>query len=258
MSELPKTVRRLRTERKLTQRQLARSIKVSASLITAIENGRLIPQPDTTDRLDLALGAEGKVREAVATARDEATELWLRPWTYHESRATMLRWFEPSLIPGLLQTEDYTRAVLRGGRLPESEVERTTKDRRERQAATVGRPDPPMLTAVIGEFALRCGPPEVMKDQLDHLISATHQTRTQVLVIPNGTGLHAGLAGAFVLATLPGRQRVGYVDGPLRGDVTTDADDIAKLELAWEIVSGLALPVDLSRKLIEKVADEYE
>ncbi|MEE6261298.1 helix-turn-helix domain-containing protein [Plantactinospora sonchi] len=242
----------------LTQDQAGAAIRVSGSLIAAIENGRLVPQPDTAAQLDELFGTGDEVQRAAEEAREDARPPWLRPWTEHEQRAVLLRTFEPMLIPGLLQTEAYARAVLAGGRLSPAEVDRTVQVRRERQAATVDRDDPPMLSAVIGEFALASGPPEVMRDQLKHLLDMSQRPKVQVLVVPRSAGLHAGLAGAFVLATLPGRGRAGYVDDQLRGRLVTDGGDLDRLEVSWEIVTGLALPVNLSRDLIAKAINDHD
>ncbi|MFC6015421.1 Scr1 family TA system antitoxin-like transcriptional regulator [Plantactinospora solaniradicis] len=242
----------------MTQDQTGAAVKVSGSLIAAIECGRVVPQPDTAERLDAFFGTGDEIQRAADAAREDAQAPWLRPWTENERRALLLRAFQPNVVPGLLQTEAYTRAVLRGARLPEEAVERTTQVRKDRQAATVDRPEPPMLTAVLGENVLHCGPPNVLKGQLEHLIVVGHRDRVQVLVVPSAVGFHPGLAVPFVLATLPGGARAGYLDDQLRGRVVTDPADLSGLELAWEIVTGLALPVDQSRDLIVKAVEEHD
>ncbi|AVT36338.1 hypothetical protein C6W10_07485 [Plantactinospora sp. BB1] len=258
VSDLREILRKQRAAKRLTQDQAGAAINVSGSLIAAFECGRLVPQPDTAERLDAFFGTGDEIRRTAETAREDAQAPWLRPWTDNEKRAVLLRTFEPNLIPGLLQTEAYSRAVLRGTRLPDEAVERTTQVRKDRQAATVDRVDPPMLTAVLGEAALHCGPPDVLKEQLDHLVDVGHRPRVQIRVVPRSAGLHGGLSGAFVLATLPGGVRAGYLDDQLRGRVVTDVDDLHGLELAWDIVSGLALPVDQSRDLIVKAVEEHD
>lgn len=170
----------------------------------------------------------------------------------------MLRWWEPLLLPGLLQTEQYARAVLRGGWLPDDVVERAIQVRRDRQATTIDRPSPPRISAVIGEFALMSGPPEVRREQVKHLLNLSERAEVRVQVVPRSAGLHAGLQGAFVLATLPGSRRAGYVDDQLRGRVVTDAGDLDQLDLSWEIVSGLALPVQPSRDLLQGVINDHD
>lgn len=255
VSDLRKIMREQRAKLGLTQAKTGRAINVSGSQIAAIENGRLIPQPPTAARLDALFGTGNEIQKAAEAARNDAQPLWLRPWTEQEAKATLLRAWEPSLIPGLLQTEAYTLAVLRGSRLPKQAVERTAQVRKDRQAATLGRADPPMLSAIIGEAALMCGPTDVLKEQLEHVLRMTELPHVQVLVVPWSAGLHAGLSGAFVIATLPNRHRVAYVDDQLRGRVVA-GPEVERLELAWEIVSGLALPVHLSRDLIKKAVDQ--
>lgn len=256
MSQLRKILRAQRAQRGMTQAKAGAAINVSGSLIAAIENGRLIPQPSTAAQLDEVFGTGDEIQRAADAARDDAQPPWLRPWTEQEAKATLLRTWEPHLIPGLLQMEAYTHAVLQGSRLPKRAVETTAQVRKERQAATLGRTEPPMISAIIGEAALRCGPPDVLKEQLVHILELSQLPHVQVLVVPWSAGLHAGLSGAFVIGNLPHRHRVAYADDQIRGHVVTDGQDLDRLELAWEIVTGLALPVHLSRDLIMKAVDQ--
>jgi len=242
----------------MTQAQLGRAIKVSASLIAAIEQGRAVPQPETAAHLDELFGLGDEIQRAADVARDDARPPWLRPWTEHEERATLLRWWEPMLLPGLLQTEEYARAVLQGSWLPDDVVDRAIQVRRDRQAATIDRPSPPRLSAIIGEFALMSGPAEVRREQVKHLLDLSERAAVRVQVVPRSAGLHAGLNGAFVLATLPGNRRAGYVDDQLRGRVVTDGGDLDQLDLSWEIVSGLALPVQPSRDLLQRAINDHD
>ncbi|MDW5328608.1 DUF5753 domain-containing protein [Plantactinospora sp. KLBMP9567] len=118
--------------------------------------------------------------------------------------------------------------------------------------------EPPTLSAIIGEFALTFGPPEVRRKQLQHLLELSQRSKVQVLVVPRSAGLHSGLQGAFVLATLPASRRAGYVDDQLQGRVVTDGGDLDQLEVSWEIVSGLALPVQPSRDLLQRAITDHD
>jgi len=258
MSTLREILREQRIRAKMTREQTGAAVGLSGASIAAFEQGRMIPQPDTARRLDEVFKTGDTIQRAAEEARDDARPTWLRPWTEHEQRATMLRCFEHSLIPGLLQTEAYTRALLRSAMLPDDVIERTTQVRRERQAATIGRANPPMLSAVICEVALTYGPAAILKEQLVHLIELSQRPQVQILIVPRSAGLHPGLAGAFVLATLPHRGRVVYLDDQLRGRTVTDGSDVDELERSWEIVRGLALPVSLSQELIMKAIDEHD
>ncbi|MEO3927077.1 helix-turn-helix transcriptional regulator [Micromonosporaceae bacterium B7E4] len=258
MNDLREILRAQRTRAKRTRDQVGAAVGLSGASIAAFEQGRMIPQPDTAERLDEHFKTGDQIQRATREAREDARPTWLRPWTEHEQRATMLRCFEHSLIPGLLQTEAYTRALLASGRLPEEAIDRTTQVRRERQAATIDRPSPPMLSAVICEVALSYGPVDVVKGQLEHLIEVSRRPQVQILVVPRAAGLHPGLQGAFVLATLPARGRAVYLDDQLRGRSVTDGADVDELERSWEIVRGLALPVSLSQDLIMKAVNNHD
>ncbi|WP_422770903.1 helix-turn-helix domain-containing protein [Plantactinospora sp. WMMC1484] len=258
VNDIREILREHRRRAKLTRDQVGAAVGLSGASIASFEQGRMIPQPDTAERLDAHFKTGDTFQRAAQEAREDARPTWLRPWAEHELRATMLRSFEHSLIPGLLQTEAYTRALLRSGRLPEDVIDRTVQVRRERQAATVDRPNPPMLSALIGEAALTYGPPDVVKGQLEHLLEASRRPQVQILVVPRTAGLHPGLAGAFVLATLPARTRAVYLDDQLRGRTVTEGADVDELERSWEIVRGLALPVSLSQELIARAIGDLD
>lgn len=184
---------------------------------------------------------------------------WFRPWAELEQDATGIRWYEPLLVPGLLQTEGYARAVLgTGGLLPPSEVDLIVASRLERQAV-LGRDAPPQLVTVIDEVVLRrlVGDRAVMSGQLTHLAAVAEWEHVQVRVIPAESPWHTGLAGPFVLGRLPDGTELAYLDNQLRGQVVTDPVDIASLGRRWESVTGEALPQRRSIELIREVATTW-
>lgn len=254
---LPRILKFLRASNSLTQERLAEQLNVSTSLIAKFETARLIPMPDTAKAMDDLFGTGELIQETAAEVRKTTPPEWFRPWPDIEAEAESLRWFEPLLIPGLLQTEAYTRAVLVGGKLTEEETTETIAIRAVRQSATLDRVSPPMFTAIICEASLRRGAPDIAKGQLEHLLDVGHRTRVQILVIPETDELHAGLSGSLVIAGMPNGERIGYVDDQLRGRVTTDAAELTALERTWDALSGLALPLAQSRDLIMKVLDEH-
>ncbi|MEU7753577.1 Scr1 family TA system antitoxin-like transcriptional regulator [Micromonospora sp. NPDC049171] len=184
---------------------------------------------------------------------------WFRQWAELEQDATGIRWYEPLLVPGLLQTEGYARAVLgTGGLLPPSEVDLIVAGRLERQAV-LGRAAPPQLVTVIDEVVLRrlVGDRAVMSGQLAHLAAVAEWEHVQVRVIPAENPWHTGLAGPFVLGRLPDGTELAYLDNQLRGQVVTDPVDIANLGRRWESVAGEALPQRQSIELIREVATTW-
>ncbi|MFV2018934.1 helix-turn-helix domain-containing protein [Micromonospora sp. LOL_023] len=255
MSELTVEIRRLRIAGGMNQSKLAAALRVSKSLVAGFESGRHIPQADTATNLDRVFGTDDKIQKLSAEAREDRYP-WMRPWVEHERRALLLRSFEPLVIPGLLQTEGYMRALLATSTMNDGWIDDLVRTRLERQAATLGRENPVVISAIISEFALGRGPREVMKDQLGHLVDLGHRPSVKVRVLPDEAGLHLGLSGAFVIASLPDGRRCGYLDNQLKGTVVSGHGEVAELELAWESVDGLALPVVQSRDLMLRMIDE--
>ncbi|WFE61674.1 helix-turn-helix transcriptional regulator [Micromonospora sp. WMMD712] len=167
---------------------------------------------------------------------------WFRPWTEIEREATGLRCFESVVIPGLLQTEAYARAVLACGPLV-ADADDHVEMRLQRCAAVFDRPRPPLSVFVVDEAALRRGKPEVMRPQLDHLLAMAQRPMVMVYVLPLSAGLHPGRAGPFVIATTPDGDDVGYLDDQAAGHIT---NDVAPLWAVWDTVRSLALPRDQS------------
>ncbi|GLX07937.1 DUF5753 domain-containing protein [Microbispora sp. NBRC 16548] len=174
---------------------------------------------------------------------------WFGKWRDKEQVATTLRTYEPLLIPGLLQTEAYARVVLR-------DDDAAVEGRLHRQLIlTREEPQPPILRCVIDEAVL-CRPiggSEVMREQLAHLI-ATVGPRLSVQILPHG--MHSGLLGGFVIATLEGGSDVLYAETAVRGITTSDVEDVAAAIERFEAIRTEALPLTMSLELIRKTAEE--
>jgi transcriptional regulator with XRE-family HTH domain len=206
-------LRRLRTDKGLTREQAAEAIRASAWKIHRLENGQVgFKERDIVDLLALYdVTDPQEVAALVSFARDanapgwwqqygDVLPQWFRPYVDLEAAATLIRTYEGQLIPGLLQTEDYTRAVIHGGSTddPPHEVERRVELRRARQAL-LERPDGPRLWAVVDEAALRrpVGGPEVMRGQVERLIDAAKLPNVTLQVLPIDGGSHPAMVGAF-------------------------------------------------------------
>lgn len=241
----------------MSQERLAATINVSKSLVTSFESGRLIPQDDTAKSIDDLFGSGDEIQRKARTEREDR-QPWLRSWVDQERRAHLLRTWEPMLVPGLLQCEAYMRAVIAAVPGNAGKVDELVAARRERQAATLYRDNPVVLSAIIGEVALRRGPRDILKEQLGHLVDVGHRPHVKVRLLPaEGEGIHVGLGGAFVIASLPDGRRSGYLDDQLIGHVVTGHGDLDALELAWEEIDALALPVTQSRDAILRMLDEH-
>ncbi|WP_431921195.1 helix-turn-helix domain-containing protein [Micromonospora wenchangensis] len=252
-------LRRARRERGLSQEDLAQRISYSSSLVGMVEIGHRTPSQDFITRADAALEAGGLFERLLALVRADSAPPWLREWISVEREATLIRWFEPSLVPGLLQTEAYARAVLHGGgMLRESEIEQRVSSRMDRQAVLT-RERPPEVVAVIDEAVLRrgIGEPAVMIEQFEHLLRLTEHSHISVHVVPADAGMHAGLAGPFILVRVPDGGEVVHLDSALRAHITDRPDDVDSLQRRWESLRGEALPRRASRDLIRELAKSW-
>ncbi|MEV1328826.1 helix-turn-helix transcriptional regulator [Micromonospora costi] len=252
-------LRRARRDRGLSQEELAQLVNYSSSLIGMVEIGHRTPSQDFVTRVDAALQSGGFFERLLTLVRADAAPPWLREWISVEAEATLIRWFEPSLIPGLLQTEAYARAVLTGGgMLREAEVEQRVTSRLARQAVLT-RENPPEVVFVVDETVLRrrIGEPAVMAEQFAHLLRITELPHVDLLVVPADAGMHAGLAGSFILARTPDGGEVAHLDTPLRAHLSDRSDDVDSLQRRWESLRGEALPRRASRELIAEAAESW-
>ncbi|WP_428961996.1 helix-turn-helix domain-containing protein [Micromonospora fluostatini] len=185
--------------------------------------------------------------------------IWFRPWQEIEREAVSLRSYESVVLPGLLQTEAYARAVLAGGGLlPRGDIDRHVAARLARQTILT-RENPPQFTAVIDEAVLRrpVGGRATMHEQLTALVAACAAPHVRLHVVPSTVGAYAGLNGPFVLATAVDHRTAGYLDNQLQGQVVSEPDDLAAILTVWEHVRGEALSHWQSVDLITEVATTW-
>ncbi|MCO5992415.1 helix-turn-helix transcriptional regulator [Actinoallomurus sp. WRP9H-5] len=245
----------------MSQLQLAKAINYSESAVGMVETARRKPKVDFVKRCDDALGTGGALRRLLKELVErELIPDWLDRWRIIEEQATALNWFEALLIPGLLQTPDYARAVFeKSGQPASQDIEAQVRTRVERQQI-LERDEAPMFVAVVDEGVLHraVGGPRVMREQLLYLVQLC-EARSDIVVqvIPGDTGAYAGLAGPFVIATMDGDEFV-YLDTALYGQVAESADDLAIVKRMWESLRAEALPRQASLNLIKKVAERWK
>ena len=153
-------LRRMRNAAGMSQEDYGKRAHYSASMVSAVETGQRPLDEVYLARADEIFETDGLFVPMLELAKRDGEPTWFRPWLEAERNATQLRCFEPTLIPGLLQTEDYARAVIRtDARLTEDEVEKLVAARLERQAI-LNQEHPPQLIAVmdaVGTAAVRRG-----------------------------------------------------------------------------------------------------
>ncbi len=212
-------LRRLREATGITLERAGYEIRASHSKMSRVELGRVsFKDRDVADLLTLYGVADGDEREALCTLARQANAQgwwhsysdimpqWFEFYVGLERAADRIRTYQVQFVPGLLQTEDYARAVvlLEHTGEPDAEVMRRVKLRMERQEV-LAQPGAPGLWAVVDDAALRrpIGGPEVMRGQLRHLMDIAAQPDVTLQVIPFGAGGHAAAGGPFSILRFP-------------------------------------------------------
>ncbi|MEU9888688.1 helix-turn-helix transcriptional regulator [Sphaerisporangium sp. NPDC051011] len=250
---LGRELRQLREAAGLSSDAAATQLGWSRPKVSRIENARTMPSTvDVADACDL-YGADSAIKAGlIQLCRDASRRGW---WTAYsdvftgsyvalEAEATSIRTWQPLLIPGLLQSEDYARAIIQAARpgLAEVELERRTDARMARKINLLG--STPTLHALIDESVLcrSVGPPEIMRRQLDDMLQVAAWPNITIQVIPSAVGPHAGLEGPFtILEFNEPDPAVGYVESQA-GDVYVEAaDQVRSLTLTIERLIQVAL-----------------
>ncbi|MFF3441045.1 Scr1 family TA system antitoxin-like transcriptional regulator [Streptosporangium sp. NPDC002721] len=247
-------VRRHRRRVGLSQDRLAEIIQFSQSLIGFIERGERTPSRNFAQRCDDALEAGGEIINLWTHITRAASPQWFRGWLDIEQGAHTLHTWEPLVVPGLLQTEEYARWVIRGEPgITNEQVEKAVAARMERQAIFT-RDVPPMFRALLDEGVLRrpIGGKEVMRRQLERLVEAVESPRIGIQVIPMALGVATGLLGGFAIAQLPGSPDNVYIESTICGHVTNRSEDVEAIHSRYDALRAEAQPQSVSVDLIRE------
>jgi hypothetical protein len=235
-----------------------KDVHVSASLIAHWETGRATPKGKDLEDCEKVLGTNGYLKRLLDNwVSLEVSPEWLE-WIGIEEDADTILSFEPSYMPGLLQTEDYARTVLSHDRYSPIDLDERLRSRLKRQQI-IDRDQPPTTVFIIGEAALHCqvGTRETMYDQILHLIKLARYPEVIIQIIPSDVGYHAGLTGAFVIARLNGRE-MAFQDGIWSGQILEGNVEVSTLAKIWQHILAKALTDEASIELLERVADSWK
>lgn len=253
-----KEIRLAREAKGMSRLELARRFPVSESLVRWWESGRTVPGEQYVQQLVQILDLPEMIKRVLAElVSNEISPEWLGKWLTAEGRAATILNFEPQVIPGLMQTEAYARAVLRLGKETSLDLEGQVNERLARQRV-LAREDPPLYHAILDEAAIRrpVGGVKTMCDQLMHVVELSQRDTIIVQVIPFRVGEHAGFNGPVVLASVDGAE-VAYIDNALRGDVVEKSEDVAVIRRIWQRLSAKAMREDESIEMIKEVASTW-
>ena len=265
-------LKRLRERSGMTQGEVAEQTNYALSTVSAYETGRLVPSADFAERADKVFGTDD-YDEATKTHNGDLARLQrlvehlsVRPWFRDrmdvERRATEIREYDSYQIPGLLQTEDYARAVISAGRpkMSDDEIERAVAVRMTRQQILdrdddlpADQDNTPRLWAIIDEAALLrvVASSEIMRVQRDHLADMTKRPNVTIQVIPNGEGVTCAYGRAFTILISNNGPSVVYLEDLINAHYVRTRDEVAQFALKFDHLRSNALTDDKSVRLIK-------
>jgi hypothetical protein len=267
-------LRRLRTDMGLSREQAAESIRASEWKIHRLENGQVgFKERDIVDLLErYEVTDPAEVAEFLTLTREANTPgwwqhygdvlpQWFRTYVDLESAATLIRTYEGQYVPGLLQTDDYMRAVVQGAHLEESGEERGRRVRlRMARQTLLTREHPPRLWAVVDEAALRrpVGGREVMRGQLERLIDATKLANVTLQVLPFDSGAHPAMVGSFSVLRFPDQELpdVVYLEHLTSALYLNKRDEVERYLEVMELLCLNSEPPAKTVELLERIQSE--
>jgi transcriptional regulator with XRE-family HTH domain len=248
-------VRKARRAAGWTLTEFGQRIGYDSGQISRIETGKRPPTELFAQMCDRAFpDRDGWFSEFYAESRTWiATPPWFRSWVEHEQHAAALRIWQLGVLSGLLQTEEYARAILTvEPGATEDEISARLAARLARQAILT-HDDPLTAWFLVDEAALRrsVGSPQVMAAQLGHLAGVARLPSVTIQVVPST--VHAGLLGGFALT-----ERAAYVETAVAGQVFEDTEIIAGLLTRFDTLRNEAFRGSESLALIERMCEEWK
>jgi len=260
-AEFGAALREERERQGLTQEQLAARTGHSSSHISAVETARKKPTLQVARLVDKALGTGDKFERKWHKMNDAGLLEGFAQYVSHESTAAEIRLYEVGVIPGLLQTPEYTRAVtyaaIARGAITSEQAEERIALIEERQASLLRLPLP-QIFVVLDESCLRrpVGEPEVMKGQLDRLLEFAEQPNTVLQIAPFTMGERRPLSLPLYVLTMPDRSLMTYAESAHRGQLERDITFVAPLLTSYYQLQADALSPAESVAMIRKLRKE--
>jgi transcriptional regulator with XRE-family HTH domain len=261
-----KLLKALRERAGMSQKQLADMVNYSASLISAIENGTKPAKSDLVKRLDHALNAGGALLAVWPITTVGTYSAWFARIAELEVQAVKIHEWELRYIPGLLQTPDYARELMRSDRPrynlgdDDDSIEHDVKGRMDRQEILTCD-NPPRAWFVIDESVLHrlIGSSAIMAKQLEHLEIMAEMTNIIVQILPFPARSHSGGAGPLKILEFPDAPTVGYTEGRWSGRVIETYDEVAIAMSHFDLIRASALPPEESIEFIAEFrSKKYE
>ncbi|OKJ99862.1 DNA-binding protein [Streptomyces sp. CB03234] len=248
-----------RERAKVSQEALGRETGYSKSQVAMIERGERRPRGNFVNVADEVLGAQGALVEVAEEVKASGVAAWFEDYLEEEAKAAGVHKYENHVIPGLLQTESYARAVIGCACPPldSDEIDAGVAARLARQALFHRKPTP-LISFVLERAVLTrpLGGPDVLKENLLHVLDVARLRNVEIQVMPEDRQTHAGLNGPFTLLDTAERRGLVYVEGQGGRYFLSEQPDMGDVFARYGILRAQALTPEDSAKLIEQVARE--
>jgi transcriptional regulator with XRE-family HTH domain len=253
-------VKAFRKRAGLTQEEFAPRVRYSLPTVASIEQGRRFPPPDFVERAEEVLDAFGALRGAARhVSRRPGLASWFRQWARFEADAVSLYTYECRVVPGLLQTEGYARAVsFSVPPLPAAEEmdERIAARMARHELLATSRRPPTAFSFIVEQAVLErhTGGAEVTRELYDHLLDLIgRHWNVEFQLMPLRQPVHAGLDGPMRLAETPDNRWFGYSEGQENGRLITAPEEISRLHQRYAKMRSQALTPEDSLGLLRRM-----
>ncbi|QHC25976.1 helix-turn-helix domain-containing protein [Streptomyces sp. GS7] len=253
-------LRHQREKAELTQEELGNRLFVSGSFIGQLEAGTRRMHVDIAQQIDQILGTDGYFERNCAAATKSKYPDHFAEAAEAEAIAAEIREYAPQLIPGLLQTPSYARAVFRAYQptARDDAIDELVTTRMER-TRLLDDPTTPLFWAILDEAVVRrkVGSSSVMAAQLRHIASLAWRHRIIVQVLPFSAGAHASSNGALRLMSFEDAPPLAYLEVLGSGKLEDFPPAVARYQLTYDLVGASALSPQESLALVESAAEDY-
>jgi DNA-binding XRE family transcriptional regulator len=249
----------LRYERErhgLSLAQMGKIINAARSTVSNIEAGRRKIGDDQAKAIDTTWGTGRLFELLLWYAQTSHGPDWGRTYVRYEATAGTIKIYHGQAIPGVLQTDAYTRALLQVGSATDIEAE--LAERVARKRALLDRPEPPFIWVLMDESVLArpVGGPEVMRDQLRHLRELADRPNMIIRIVPTSAGAHLGFDGPIRIISLDTRD-VAYSGAQNGGRLIEDPVEVKQLAVKFDRIAAKAASEDGSCVLIEEYLERF-
>ncbi|MEV8423686.1 helix-turn-helix domain-containing protein [Streptomyces niveus] len=244
----------------MTQEAVAREMMCSPTLISHYEAGRRLPSPSDAKRLDKVLGTDGFFERWLEDLDGKFAEHFTAAAEL-EKQAVEIRHYGSSLIPGLLQTEEYAKALFRAYRPNHrtEDLDRWVINRMQRHSLLDG-PSSPVVWCVLDEAAVRrkVGGPDVMAKQLRKIAGMADTGHLRLHVLPFEVGAHSLIEGLLYLMKFTDAPPIAYAEGVSTGYLMDDPAHVSHCQTVYDLALSDSLSQQQSLALLRAAAEGYE